>query len=78
VTSGVFAPGHLGELTQIVPFEMVDDVLAGTGAGKVRVRDLPVRAGVWKKLTGSLDGWRWPARRRRRCGTCVGGYRSPR
>ena len=26
-----FAPGHLGELTQIVPFEMVDGVLAETG-----------------------------------------------
>jgi hypothetical protein len=24
VAAGVFAPGHLGELTQIVPFEMVD------------------------------------------------------
>ncbi|GAA3887741.1 hypothetical protein GCM10022207_63920 [Streptomyces lannensis] len=28
VAEGVFAPGHLGELTQIVPFEMVDEVLA--------------------------------------------------
>jgi hypothetical protein len=28
--AGVFAPGHLGELTQIVPFEMVDEVLAET------------------------------------------------
>jgi hypothetical protein len=25
-----FAPGHLGELTQIVPFEMVDAVLEST------------------------------------------------
>jgi alkylation response protein AidB-like acyl-CoA dehydrogenase len=24
IAGGVFAPGHLGELTQIVPFEMVD------------------------------------------------------
>ncbi len=30
VADGVFAPGHLGELTQIVPFEMVDTVLAQT------------------------------------------------
>ena len=29
---GVFAPGHLGELIQIVPFEMVDAVLAERGA----------------------------------------------
>jgi hypothetical protein len=32
VAEGVFAPGHLGELTRIVPFEMVDAVLAETGA----------------------------------------------
>ena len=32
VAAGRFAPGHLGELTQLVPFEMVDDVLAETGA----------------------------------------------
>src|SRR5262249_57389496 len=30
VAEGVFAPGHLGELTQIVPFEMVDDVPRNT------------------------------------------------
>jgi hypothetical protein len=28
VASGRFAPGHLGELTQQVPFEMVDAALA--------------------------------------------------
>jgi hypothetical protein len=28
VAAGVFAPGHLGELTQYLPFELVDDVLA--------------------------------------------------
>ncbi|KAB8192531.1 hypothetical protein FH608_023785 [Nonomuraea phyllanthi] len=27
VASGAFAPGHLGELTQLVPFEMVDEAL---------------------------------------------------
>ncbi|WP_272263713.1 hypothetical protein [Streptomyces xanthophaeus] len=32
VAAGAFAPGHTGELTQIVPFEMVDEVLAETGA----------------------------------------------
>ena len=31
VAAGVFAPGHLGELTQIVPFEMVD---AGAGGDR--------------------------------------------
>ena len=28
VAAGRFAPGHLGELTSIVPFELVDDILA--------------------------------------------------
>ena len=41
VAAGAFAPGHLGELTRIVPFEMVDAVLAQTGAQQRRVRDLP-------------------------------------
>lgn len=31
VAAGVFAPGHLGELTQFVPFELVDDVLERPG-----------------------------------------------
>jgi hypothetical protein len=30
VAAGRFAPGHLGELTQQVPFEMVDAVLEQT------------------------------------------------
>ncbi|MFB4289383.1 transposase domain-containing protein, partial [Nonomuraea sp. ATR24] len=38
VAPGVFAPGHLGELTRIIPFEMVDDVLAQTRAHERRVR----------------------------------------
>jgi hypothetical protein len=43
VAGGVFAPGHLGELTRIVPFEMVDAVLAETGRTQERVRVLPSR-----------------------------------
>jgi hypothetical protein len=31
IAAGAFAPGRLGELTRIVPFEMVDAVLAETG-----------------------------------------------
>jgi hypothetical protein len=31
VAPGRFAPGHLGELTQQVPFEMVDAALTQTG-----------------------------------------------
>ena len=46
VAEGRFAPGHLGELTQIVPFEMVDAVLAETGAVQARLRDLPSRVMV--------------------------------
>ncbi|WP_157575106.1 hypothetical protein [Jiangella muralis] len=30
VAAGRFAPGHLGELTQHLPFEMVDEALAVT------------------------------------------------
>ena len=47
VAGGVFAPGHLGELTQYLPFELVDDVLELTGAVQRRLRDLPSRVGVY-------------------------------
>jgi Insertion element 4 transposase N-terminal/Transposase DDE domain len=47
VAAGVFAPGHLGELTQFAPFELVDDVLEQTGAVQRRLRDLPSRVGVY-------------------------------
>src|SRR2546429_3061505 len=47
VAAGVFAPGHLGELTQYLPFELVDDVLAQTGTVQRRLRDLPSRVGVY-------------------------------
>ena len=30
VAAGVLAPGHLGELTRYLPFELADDVLEGT------------------------------------------------
>ncbi|MET9663605.1 transposase domain-containing protein, partial [Streptomyces sp. NPDC006510] len=45
VASGVFAPGHLGELTQILPFELVDDVLERTRAVQRRLRLIPSRVG---------------------------------
>ncbi len=47
VAAGVFAPGHLGELTQYLPFELVDDVLAQTKTVQRRLRALPSRAGVY-------------------------------
>jgi hypothetical protein len=56
LAAGVFAPGHLGELTQQVPFEMVDAVLADTGRVQARVRDLPSRVVVYLLLAGCLFG----------------------
>lgn len=54
VAAGRFAPGHLGELTQQVPFEMVDAVLAETRAEQHRVRDLPARVVVYLLLAAAL------------------------
>jgi Insertion element 4 transposase N-terminal len=54
VAAGVFAPGHLGELTQVVPFELVDAVLAETGRTERRLRDLPSRVGVYFVLALGL------------------------
>jgi Insertion element 4 transposase N-terminal/Transposase DDE domain len=47
VAAGVFAPGHVGELTQYLPFELVDDVLEQTRTVQRRLRRLPSRAGVY-------------------------------
>lgn len=55
---GVFAPGHLGELTRIAPFEMIDEVLSG--GLQQRVRRLPSRVVVYLLLAGGLFehlGW---------------------
>jgi transposase IS4-like protein/DDE family transposase len=54
VAGGRFAPGHLGELTQQVPFEMVDAVLEETCRVERRVRDLPARVVVYLLLAGCL------------------------
>ncbi|MET7952236.1 IS4 family transposase [Micromonospora sp. NPDC005324] len=54
VAAGVFAPGHLGELTRLVPFEMVDDVLAVTRRTQSRVRLLPARVVMYLLLAGCL------------------------
>lgn len=61
VAAGAFAPGHLGELTRFVPFEMVDEALASTARVQERVRDLPSRVVVYLLLAGCLFpglGWR--------------------
>ncbi|WP_261991253.1 transposase domain-containing protein [Streptomyces sp. OR43] len=54
VADGVFAPGPIGELTRIVPFEMVDEVLAATGAVQRRVRLVPARVTVYLMPAGAL------------------------
>jgi hypothetical protein len=54
VAAGVFAPGHLGELTRYLPFELVDDVLAQTGTLQQRLRALPSRIGVYFVLALGL------------------------
>ncbi|MEU6869427.1 transposase domain-containing protein [Streptomyces sp. NPDC046751] len=72
VAAGVFAPGHIGELTQTVPFEMVDEVLEQTGAVQRRVRLVPARVrstccwprhsstgwAISRFSTGYAPGWR--------------------
>lgn len=58
--AGVFAPAHLGELTRIVPPEMINAVLADTGATQKRIRRLPSRLIVYLVLAGALfadQGW---------------------
>lgn len=57
---GVFAPGHLGELTQVVPPEMVDAALEAAGGKEKRLRRLPSRVVVYLLLAGALftgQGW---------------------
>jgi hypothetical protein len=54
VAGGRFAPGHLGELTQLVPFEMVDAALSATRAVQCRLRDLPSRVVVYLVLAACL------------------------
>ncbi|MDH6711158.1 hypothetical protein P3T27_007910 [Kitasatospora sp. MAA19] len=54
VAADVFSPGHIGELTRIVPFEMVDEVLAETRTVQQRVRLVPSRVTVYLLLAGAL------------------------
>ncbi|MEQ4720673.1 IS4 family transposase [Nonomuraea sp. B19D2] len=54
VAAGVFAPGHLGELTQVVDFTLVDAVLEETGAVQKRIRLLPSRVVVYFVLALAL------------------------
>jgi hypothetical protein len=54
VAEGPFAPGHLGELTQLLPFEMVDEALTATRAVQSRLRDLPSRVVIYLILAACL------------------------
>jgi hypothetical protein len=54
VAGGRYAPGHLGELTQHLPFEMVDAALIATRTTQSRLRDLPSRVIVYLILAGCL------------------------
>lgn len=54
VAPGALAPGHLGELTRIVPFELVDSLVDEARAREKRVRLLPSRAGVYFLLAMCL------------------------
>jgi hypothetical protein len=54
VAAGRFAPGHVGELTRIVPFEMVDAALAETNTVQKRLRVLPSRVVVYLLLAAGL------------------------
>ncbi|MFI6367759.1 transposase domain-containing protein [Nocardia sp. NPDC050630] len=50
----MFAPAHLGELTQIVSFDLVDAALESARATQRRVRVLPSRVVVYLLLAGAL------------------------
>jgi Insertion element 4 transposase N-terminal/Transposase DDE domain len=54
VAEGVFAPGHLGELTQVLDFALVDAVAAETGTVQRRVRLLPTRVVIYFVLALAL------------------------
>jgi len=54
VAAGVLAPGHLGELTRYLPFELADDVLESTRTVQRRMRALPSRVGIYFVLAMTL------------------------
>jgi hypothetical protein len=54
VGRSAFAAGHLGELTQVITPELVDEVLAATRRVQARVRKLPSRVVVYFVLAMTL------------------------
>lgn len=81
VAAGVLAPGHLGELTRFLPFELADDVLEGTRTVQKRMRALPSRVGIYFVL--AMTKYRMPPHfraaenalscRQSSCGSCPAG-----
>ena len=65
VAGGRFAPGHLGELTQLVPFEMVDEALsvAATVGYPVIIRPSFILGGGGTGFAHDVDEMRGVARR---------------
>jgi hypothetical protein len=55
VAEGVYAPGHLGELTQILDFDLVDAVAQETGT----VHHQPRPIGGQPTITDEADGVRF-------------------
>lgn len=54
VAKGVFAPGHLGELTQVLDFDLVDAAAEETGTLQRRTRLLPTRVVIYFVLALAL------------------------
>ena len=54
VAAGVFGPGHLGELTWVIPFDLADAVLEETRTRERRLRVLPSRVGLYFVLAMCL------------------------
>lgn len=54
VAKGVYAPGHLGELTQVLDFDLVDAVARETGTVQRRTRLLPTRVVIYFVLALAL------------------------
>jgi hypothetical protein len=47
VAEGVYAPGRLGELTQVLDFDLVDAVVHETGTVQRRTRLFPTRVVIY-------------------------------
>lgn len=54
VAKGVYAPGHLGELTQVLDFDLVDAVATETQTVQQRTRLLPTRVVIYFVLALAL------------------------